>query len=287
MTRQRLALGTVQFGMAYGLAGRDEAVPASEVRAILRRACALGITTLDTAAAYGDIEERLGDLGQGEFEFVSKIARLPEDLAVEAVDDWVRTQAERSVSRLGDRLVALMAHRDEDLTEARGAAMWSALHRWGNDTGVAVGASCYEPSRLTALADLDGFRVAQVPGNAFDQRVADIPVDASKIDVHLRSAFLQGLLLMSPSAAEHALPQAAAPLARWRDWCAARGTTPMIAALSLVKSFAVVNTCVIGVDSLAQLEEIAAAWSEAAPVSAPELACTDPAIVDPRAWRRR
>ena len=285
MTQQRLALGTVQFGLAYGLAGRGEAVPASEVRTILRRARTLGITTLDTAAAYGDIEERLGELGGGEFEIVSKIERLPDDVALEAVDDWVRTQAERSLSRLGDSLVALMAHRDEDLTDSRGAAMWSALRRWGADRGVAVGASCYDPSRLALLSGLDGFRVAQVPGNAFDQRVACLRADTSTIKVHLRSAFLQGLLLMSPQVAERALPQAAAALAAWRAWCTSRCTSPMVAALSVVKSFAVVNTCVVGVDSLVQLEEIAAAWSEAVPVAAPELACADPAVVDPRAWR--
>lgn len=285
MKQQRLALGTVQFGLPYGLAGRGEAVPATEVRAILRRARSLGITTLDTAAAYGDIEGRLADLGDGEFEVISKIARLPADIEVEAVADWVWAQAEQSRSRLGDRLVTLMAHRDEDLTDAKGATMWSALLSWGQSHGVAVGASCYDPSRLAALAGIEGFRVAQVPGNALDQRVARVPISASEIKVHLRSVFLQGLLLMAPEAAQRAVPQATPALGRWRAWCASQGVTPMVAALSLAKSFSVVDTCVVGVDSLAQLEEIAAAWAQAAPVASPDLECSDPAVIDPRAWR--
>lgn len=284
MNRPRLALGTVQFGLAYGVAGRGVAVPRDEVRAILRRASSLGIATLDTAAAYGDIEARLADLSDGEFNIVSKIECLPDDLEVEAVGDWVRMQADRSRSRLGDRLVALMAHRDEDLTEARGAAMWSALREWGAEHRVAVGASCYVPARLERLASLDGFQIAQVPGNALDQRVAHVPLGSCDVQVHLRSAFLQGLLLMTPGAAQHAVPRASAALERWRAWCSEHGTAPMVAALSIVKSFSLIDTCVVGVDSLSQLEEIAAAWERATPEAAPELQCSDPEVVDPRAW---
>jgi aryl-alcohol dehydrogenase-like predicted oxidoreductase len=285
MKAKQLALGTVQFGLPYGVAGRGEAVPEVEVRAILRRAQALGIRTLDTAAAYGDIEARLSDLGSEAFDVVSKLAALPQDIETAAVADWVWTQAERSRARLGGRLVALMVHRDEDLTGALGAATWSSLRDWGRRHGIAVGASCYDPARMSRLAELNGFAVVQAPGNALDQRAADAGAAVSNIEVHLRSVFLQGLLLMEPRAAKRAVPAATAALARWHAWCAAQALDARVAALSIVKSFEAVGTCVVGVDSLAQLEEIAAAWAEAAPLRAPELACGDAAVIDPRTWR--
>lgn len=57
-----LALGTAQFGMRYGIAGRGTRVPAREVQQIFARAWELGIRMIDTAPVYGDIEARFDAL---------------------------------------------------------------------------------------------------------------------------------------------------------------------------------------------------------------------------------
>ena len=73
-----LALGTVQFGLTYGVAGRGEPVPEREIKDILALAWRAGVRTLDTASAYGDIEERLGGLMRDRaFKVTSKIPALP------------------------------------------------------------------------------------------------------------------------------------------------------------------------------------------------------------------
>ena len=61
----KLALGTVQFGLAYGITGRGAVVPEQEVREILVAAADQGVSVLDTAVAYGDIEPRLAGLCAG------------------------------------------------------------------------------------------------------------------------------------------------------------------------------------------------------------------------------
>ena len=60
MNFSRLLLGTVQFGLNYGIANTQGKPSFERVKAILRTALDNGITSLDTAAAYGDSEEVLG-----------------------------------------------------------------------------------------------------------------------------------------------------------------------------------------------------------------------------------
>lgn len=283
----QLALGTVQFGLAYGIAGRGEAVPEAEVRAILEDAAAQGVTTLDTAAVYGDIESRLARLAAGlPLRFVSKVPALDESLDPAAAARAALAAARQSRQRLGPALRGLMTHRAQDLQGARGEAVWRLLAPWARDEGISLGASCYAADEAAALARHPGIALCQVPGNALDQRVArpDTAAALAGVDVHLRSAFLQGLLLMTPARAAERLPPAAEELARWHAWSAARGLSPLEAALSVVKSFGAVSTVVVGVDDLVQWREIAAAWRTARPLSAPELAVDRSGVIDPRLW---
>ena len=283
----QLALGTVQFGLAYGIAGRGEAVPDHEVRTILEDAAARDVRTIDTAADYGDIESRLSRLAAGlPLAIVSKVPAIPPELAPDDAAAFALKMAERSRERMGPLLRGLMVHRSTDLVGERGDAVWPALQAWARADGIRLGASCYDPADADALARERGIALAQVPGNALDQRIADAAAHAPlrSVEIHLRSAFLQGLLLMPLADAKRRLPAAAAALDRWHEDCARRGTAPLQSALGIVKSFSLVSRVVVGVDRLAQWTEIADAWDAARPVDAPGLAVEQPEVTDPRLW---
>ena len=285
-TPMQLALGTVQFGLAYGIAGKGQAVPEAQVRRILACACEHGVRTLDTAAAYGDIEPRLAGLcGHLLFQVVSKVPAIPDSLAPAEAGDWAVMQAGQSRQRLGRLMTGLMCHRSDDLLGARGEAVYPALQRWASGEGILLGASCYGPQALLALHRLHPLSITQLPGNALDQRLPQtLPAAPPGLDIHLRSAFLQGLLLMPPGQGGTRVPAAAQALALWHSWCQAQGVSPLVGALSLVKSFHAASTLVIGVESVDQFEDIATAWAQATAASAPELAETDPSVIDPRTW---
>jgi aryl-alcohol dehydrogenase-like predicted oxidoreductase len=285
----QLALGTVQFGLGYGIAGRPEPVPEQEVRAILEDAVARGVRTLDTAAAYGDIEERLAHLTNGlSLSVISKIPSIPDALSPSEAARFALASACRSRERLGEMMTGLMLHRSNDLLGARGDAVSDTLAQWVSDSGVALGVSCYGPSDFASLCSSRAMMIAiaQLPGNALDQRIAVQPAcqALAGVDVYLRSVFLQGLLLMSPTLAKIRLPVATHALARWHGWCERQGLNPLTAALSVVKSFSAVGTVLVGVDSLAQWSAIADAWDKAKPTPAPALASDDARVIDPRNW---
>jgi aryl-alcohol dehydrogenase-like predicted oxidoreductase len=278
-----LALGTVQFGMAYGIAGRGEAVPAPEAEAILACAAECGVCWLDTAAAYGDAEAGLRSLmGRHAFRVVTKLRPAPVDLHGDGLAHWAGDELRCSRERLGDRLRAVMFHRPEDLLGDDGPTLWDAASRFARGAGCTLGASCYEPATLQALQARYPIAIAQLPGNALDQRIEQTPVH---VPIHVRSAFLQGLLLMPQAQAAHRLPAAADGLARWHAWCAQQGLAPLQAALGIVKGFPGVTHCVVGAERLSQFEAIARAWQDAPVLRAPELAVGDLAVIDPRQWK--
>lgn len=279
----RLCLGTVQFGMAYGIAGRAGGVPEAEVRAILQAAADAGIQRLDTAPGYGDIEERLGGFCHGlDFSIVTKIPGLPAGTEPAA---FVTASLERSRARLGERICGVLFHGPDDLAGPAGPALWDAASAWCARAGLPLGASVYGPDELARLALRYPVAACQLPGNAFDQRLRDHPAGFPGVEITLRSAFLQGLLLMDPAEGARRLPAASAPLERWHGWCASRGLAPLSAALALARGLPGTDWCAVGVDSARQLEAIVAAWDEAEPCAAPELAVNNSAVTDPRTWQ--
>jgi aryl-alcohol dehydrogenase-like predicted oxidoreductase len=282
-----LALGTVQFGMAYGVAGRGERVTDQEARAILKRAFDIGIRDLDTAVAYGDIESRLSSLAAGlRFSLTSKVPARQPGLTRAHAAAWVRATMTSSRERLGPGLRNMMFHRADDLLEPAADDLWAPAASWAREAGIRLGVSCYDPETLRRVGERYPVRVAQVPANALDQRLkGGVAGGADGLEIHVRSAFLQGLLLMPPEEAGRRVPAAVRALGRWHDWCVQAGLPPVEAALGIVKGFPGVDRCVVGVDSVAQLDEIAAAWERAPVLTADCLAEVDPDVVDPRRWQ--
>ncbi|MDP9087164.1 MAG: aldo/keto reductase [Pseudomonadota bacterium] len=282
-----LALGTVQFGMLYGVAGGKCLPTDDEVRRILELAFERGITMLDTAPAYGNIEARLGSLCDNlDFKIVSKIPPLPNELDDISAGQWAVESAQSSRERLGYRLYALLFHRAEDLLDARGDAVLDALAKWATAENILIGASGYDVATVRYLFERQRISIAQLPGNALDQRIGTVLEKLQpKPELHLRSAFLQGLLLLPFDDAVRLVPAATTALQQWHHWIRFRGMTALQGALSIVKAFEDVSACVVGVDKIAQLAELLNAWRDVQPIRAADLASYDSQAIDPRLWR--
>ena len=279
-----LALGTAQFGMNYGIAGRGEMVPGTEVQFILKKAWEFGIRAIDTASCYGDIEKRLVALmGDDAFRIVSKIPALPRDLTSQGVEDHVSGSIQRSRARLGERLGTLLFHHGADLLGHFGGVAWRAATQTLSDSSIQLGASCYAPDEVIDLKEKHPLQVVQIPGNAFDQRILTTS-RVDDIEIHLRSVFLQGILLLESNQLVGVFPKALPMIQRWRDWCSERILSPLEGALSVVKGLPNIRYCVIGVQHMTQLESIVEAWDSAKAIHAPELAIDNIDIIDPRRW---
>ncbi len=276
--------------MAYGIANPDGQVPRARAADIVRQARSAGIDTIDTAAAYDDSEQCLGDAGMGGWKVVSKLTGLP--AGVESVTAWVAGSARDTLARLGiPQLYALLLHRPLDLLETDGAALYRAMLDL-RDAGIVgrIGVSIYDPSMLDALWTSYRFDLVQAPLSVLDRRLADSGwmdrlADAG-VEVHARSVFLQGLLLMEPGRRPPEFSRWNTVLGEWDRWRSEAGVSAVEACLSVPLSFPAIARVVVGVERVEQLREILDAAHEK-PLSVPESLCTrDADLIDPFRWVR-
>lgn len=285
---QKLALGTVQFGLAYGIANQGGAVVLTEAAAILEQAKTLGIDTLDTAVAYGESETVLGRLGTEGFTIVTKLPSLPLDCADAGA--WVREQLQVSLARLGTaHLSGLLLHRPADLHGEQGGALYNALVE-ARSSGMVekIGVSIYDPFELDVLCAHYDFDLVQAPFNILDTRMVDSGwadrLQQRGIELHLRSALLQGLLLMPADKRPQRFDRFASVWECWEAWLRASGLTPVQACIRAALACPHASKVVVGVDSRAHLLEIAAAARGSLP-ALPAWPPFDPALVNPSAWK--
>jgi aryl-alcohol dehydrogenase-like predicted oxidoreductase len=287
--KSRLALGTVQFGLTYGIANRDGQVSPAEAARILACGREHGLDTLDTAAAYGESERRLGEIGVGDWRVVSKLPPLPQDCR--DVHAWVERSALASLERLRiPVLYGLLVHRSADLASARGAELFSALQELKRGGLVCrVGASVYAPEELETLMQRFALELVQAPFNIVDRRLETSGwlrrLKADGTEVHTRSVFLQGLLLLSADARPAQFARWQELWSAWDRWLAGTGRSGAEACLGFALRHPEIDRVVIGVDSAAQLAAAVAAGLPLPEDPPAEISCADPELVEPSHWR--
>ena len=284
----KLALGTAQFGLDYGVANLQGKVEQGVARAILDYGAQHGIDTIDTAIAYGDSEECLGAIGVSGWQIISKLPAMPETVA--DVAQWAQNSLEGSLRRLRlTRLQGLLLHRSQDLLGPHGEKLYRTLDSMKADGLVdKIGISIYDPRELEILWPLYRFDLVQTPYNLFDRRIEisgwlEI-LARSGAEVHSRSAFLQGLLLMEPTKRPKKFRRWQALWKRWDQWLKEEKITALQACLSFCFAQHRINRVVVGVDSMAHLQEIIDSASATTSVPPDDLICADVDLLNPSRW---
>lgn len=284
----KLALGTVQFGLNYGIANATGRVGAQEAGAILQRAQVCGMDTLDTAIAYGDSEAVIGQLGIRKWKIITKLPGVPEDC--HDVAQWVHHQIQQSLARLRvAQLDGVLLHRPSQLLEGIGPALYAALQDI-KTKGMTrkIGISVYAPIELDELLDVFSLDLVQAPLNLLDRRLIDTGwasrMRDAGIEVHTRSAFLQGLLLMSPNQRPAKFNQWADVWNIWDEWLGRVKLTPIQACLRYLNALSDIDRVVVGVDTINQLHQIVEAVDGELP-SLPEFnTLQDTRLINPASW---
>jgi aryl-alcohol dehydrogenase-like predicted oxidoreductase len=284
----KIALGTVQFGLPYGIANQTGQVTRPVAKAMLQLAAVNGIDTLDTAIAYGESETCLGEVGSQGFKLVTKLPAVPDGCA--DISDWVQEQIAASLTRLGVSVVyGLLLHRPEQLLEADGKALYKTLQGL-KETGQVqkIGVSVYAPSELEALIPRYRFDLVQAPFNLVDRRLHTSGwlqrLKDEGVEIHTRSVFLQGLLLMPQSAVPEKFASWSDLWGKWHDWLAHHTVSAVQACLAFPLSFPEIDRVVVGVDSMSQLQQIISAATCIAPDDFPDLHCDEEDLINPSRW---
>lgn len=248
---EKLVIGGAQFGMPYGIANANGQVCEDEIEAILDLANANGIAALDTAKAYGNSEEVIGNYlkkrPESSWDIITKINSAEKDIAAQIND---------SAEKLTRRPSTLLAHSAELYLDAQfQKGLADAKDR---QIIKKTGVSLYNEDNINrvtrAVPETD---VIQLPMNILDTRLHRRGLLARLrdrgIEIHIRSAFLQGLFYLPEPVLKSRFADAAAPLNKLKSIAAKAGLT--LAGLSLLwlTSLPEISKVIIGVDNKAQL----------------------------------
>jgi hypothetical protein len=284
----RFALGTVQFGVAYGIANATGQVPVAEAAKIFALAAKSGIDTVDTAIGYGESERCLGQIGMSGFNVVTKLPSMPTGLA--DVAGWVNAQIDASLARLGTaQLHGVLLHSPQELLGDNGSILFKALCGL-KERSLArkIGVSVYAPAELENLTAKFRFDLVQAPLNLLDRRLAVTGwlqrLKDRAIEVHTRSAFLQGLLLLPRGDVPTKFARWNGVLDRWHAWLERHQTTAVQACLAYPLSLMEVDRVIVGTDNAEQLRTILTDAALASKAPLPDLACNDEDLINPARW---
>jgi len=289
MTAQQLALGTAQFGLDYGITNTRGRIGADEAAALLRQAWDGGVRTVDTAQAYGNSEEVLGTAMRDPWRVVTKTLPLRSDRIDADAVARVDAAFAQSLARLG-KVDTLLVHHAQDLLVPGGDLLFSWLQeRKAHGQVTRTGVSVYDGREVSALLDRFTFDVVQLPASIADQRlVADGSVahlHEAGVEVHVRSLFLQGLLLSVPGFAAERFPQQRDWFARFHAECDKRGATPQQACFGFFKSQSAFASAVVGVSGRDELAQLLSAWATAPEMDWSGWAVDNASFTDPRLWK--
>lgn len=282
----QLVLGTAQFGDGYGVMNTAGALTDAAVADICNTALQSGVELFDSSRYYGDAQRRLGALidpsrrpryiskfgldGDGTPDIGQLLSQILNDLRVES-------------------LAGLLFHRVQDLRDARTPGVCEAL-REARARGIVerIGASVYDLADFeTALEAIPDFDLVQLPGNVLDRRLLDHPLLTEFHQrggvVHVRSAYLQGVLLTPPGNVPENLAGLRPVVTRIRTFAEQRGLPLIELLLGFLKHHPVVDAVVVGAATAREMRETVAAWAQAAALDF-DVPMVDHALLDPRRW---
>ena len=292
MTRTaELGLGTVQWGVKYGITNSTGQTQLDQVRAILDEASKCGIRVLDTASQYGEAESALGKNAVENFHIVSKTPSFGGDEITATDASLLLSTFERSLERLScPQIYALLIHRAKDIFLPGGGKLISVMERLKEEGKVRkIGVSVYDGSQIDAILKIFRPDIVQLPLSVLDQRLLrsghlDI-LKENNVEIHVRSVFLQGLLLMPLEQVPAYFEPIRPLLSRWHAAAREQGLTATQAALSYIRDLSAVDVVLVGVENVTQFKTCQADFNSAVSFDATAFACDDETYVNPMFWK--
>lgn len=290
MKTKKIMLGTAQLGMNYGIANTSGQVCEDEVTKILSLAQSMQINAIDTATAYGESEKVLGKHANQQFRITTKLSPL----SLNSEDISIEKQLQLSLDRLQrESCEGLLVHHANDLLGPSGEQIYRAIDELKKGKKInKIGASVYSPEQARALIDKFHLDIIQFPLNLFDQRFLQnnflSELKERNIELHARSIFLQGLLLMTDDKVPAHFNRVKPLLNSLREECQYKNISLRAALIEFVTSINEIDYYIFGIDNHNQLEEIihdVLHCNDTCTLESKKYLCDDLDIINPMNWK--
>ena len=251
----KLSFGTVQLGLDYGISNIEGKPTQRNANEIINYLIGQGIDSFDTAVAYGNSEEVLGNALERQ-RHVHVISKIKSNLFIDNVEYVVRDSLERLKS---DKLFALLLHDCEVLKKWNTQDTKRVKSLQDKELIEYFGISIYTTDEFDMAIENSSIQVIQIPFNIFDQRAVNNDwfkraKETNKL-IFIRSVFLQGLFFMKNTQLRGNLVAAIPYLTKLHTLRKELKLTISECALSYVDSVASEAILLFGCDTLEQAKE--------------------------------
>lgn len=287
----RLALGTAQFGMNYGIANRQGKISMEDMKEILKYSNKKGMNFLDTAVAYENAETKLGKIGLKKWKIISKISSISAKSNNENIDKWIINSVEKSLDKLKVKsLYAVLIHNPKDLLGKQGKRILKSLQQLKKMNYVnKIGISTYGDDFLNEIIPHTPIDLVQTSFNVLDQRLKKNgwlkKIKQLDIELHIRSVFLQGLLLMKKEDRPSLFVKWNNFWKKWDEFIKKKNKNSYEICLNFALSHPEIDRVIIGVDNLLQIKDLI---KLAKPINfgiTEDFSCEDLDLINPQSWK--
>jgi len=287
---KKIVIGTANFGMDYGIGHNQNKLIDSDIVEIINTAKKTGIDTIDTAISYGNCEKILGKIGLKNWKVITKLPQIP--LEVKKPYEWCNDQILSSLKKLNIyNLDGVLLHHPKDILKLENKDILQSLFDLKKDNIIKkIGVSIYEKRDLEDILELFCPEIIQCPLNIIDTRLLENnyleSISKLGIEIHIRSIFLQGILLNSFKELPKEFSKFQNFWIYWKTWLETNKLSPLEACIRFVNSISYVDKILVGVNSKCQLSEIIKYFEKPSINYKPSINFQKiEELIDPRFWK--
>ena len=284
----KIILGSANFNQSYGI--KKNLIREKQIKKLFNLAKSNGIKTIDTSPLYGESEKIIGRLNNKRFKIISKIPRPPKKIKKNDVQKWLKNTVTTSLRNLRiKKFECLLIHHADSLLGKNGYEIYREIKNMKkSNISNKIGISVYDFRLLGKILKKFKFDLIQAPLNILDQRLIQTgwlkELKKRKIEVHARSIFLQGILLLKHNQLPKKLKQLNKNWIKWEAWLKKNKLSPLQACLSFVFNQHQLDGIVLGFNNTKQLKQILKLKKVKSNLSLPVLNMKNKKLIDPRTW---
>lgn len=290
MTNNKLCFGTANFVKNYGI-NKSEGYNQKKVKIILNLLKQNKIKYIDTAINYKNVERKIGKFNLNFFEIYTKIPEIPKK--IKNIDLWIHNQITLSLKKTNKFFFeGVFLHNPEDLLKNKNKQIFNTLETLKKQKKIKkIGVSVYDLKTLKRIIKEFKIDIIQIPYNLFDrgQKKKELLniLKKNKIEIHARSIFLQGVLLMDSNKLPQRLKKWKNKFIQLENWCMKNKVSKIQACLNAVLENKIFNKVLISVENEKQLFQLLNAINKRNKKNYPKnLQTNEKKLIDPRLWKK-
>jgi aryl-alcohol dehydrogenase-like predicted oxidoreductase len=288
--KNKIILGSANFDQTYGI--KRNFIKKDEIKKMLNYANKNKIKIIDTSPLYNKSEKIIGLLNNNRFRIISKIPQAPKKIEKKNIYKWLKKTVMISLKNLKIKSFEyLLFHNSNSLLDKNADEIYKSIIKIKNEGFTKkIGISIYDVNILKKILKKFRLDLIQVPFNILDQRLLKKnllkTLKKKGIEIHVRSIFLQGILLLKHTQLPYKLKKFSKIWMIWERWLKKNKLDPLQACFSFAYNQQQINGIIIGCNNKRQLQEVVGLKKEKNIFLPPRIKIKNKKLIDPRTWSK-